>query len=435
MNKTNEQTVLTDQEIYDKFGFLEGLVNEHTYRHIAEKAIEIYKAARLLPAASEATVKESLSVGASEAGAVPCPFPCGWTNLHTLAVQDGAYLAKQDWPEDEEGVSVQRAAMARTVDNLIQVCRAMLAAERAAPPAPVEAGAVPVSIGMVRWRNGEPFVALNKNGRELEAGSILYAEPVDAGARMGRDATISKVVGLCNRIPGSTTWNAAEFMFDELLAAAPSDAPAQQEPLCEDEGCPHHGAPHVCIAPPAPVEAGAVRTIHDLISRFRNATRDDANNGGREYFDAARAIETELRQAVNALAAPSDAPAQHKPLGPASAEDQAIYESIATNYAAPAAQGDERALQAAAEAVERSATVWEGFAMQDAKTCITAYRAALSRQPSAPASAGILRSALVVLERTASEAWRIGERKTDAWDALAAALGTARATLAAKEQP
>ncbi|MFT4064336.1 hypothetical protein [Paraburkholderia sp.] len=36
---------LTDQRIYDKFGFLEGLVSENTYRKIAKTAIEIYKSA------------------------------------------------------------------------------------------------------------------------------------------------------------------------------------------------------------------------------------------------------------------------------------------------------------------------------------------------------------------------------------------------------
>ncbi|MFY2608946.1 hypothetical protein [Achromobacter ruhlandii] len=41
-----------------------------------------------------------------------------------------------------------------------------------------------------------------------------------------RNATISQVVGLCNRIPGATTWNAAQFMYDEMhrratLASAP----------------------------------------------------------------------------------------------------------------------------------------------------------------------------------------------------------------------
>lgn len=52
----------------------------------------------------------------------------------------------------------------------------------------------------------------------------------------------------------------------------------------------------------APVADARVANIHSLISRFRNATRDDAKNGGRAYFEAARAIEDELRQAVDALA-------------------------------------------------------------------------------------------------------------------------------------
>ncbi|WP_116791423.1 hypothetical protein [Achromobacter dolens] len=45
-----------------------------------------------------------------------------------------------------------------------------------------------------------------------------------------RNATISQIVGLCNRIPGATTWNAAQFMYDEMhrraaLASAPIPKP------------------------------------------------------------------------------------------------------------------------------------------------------------------------------------------------------------------
>ncbi|MDF8361904.1 hypothetical protein, partial [Achromobacter anxifer] len=48
------------------------------------------------------------------------------------------------------------------------------------------------------------------------------------------------------------------------------------------------------------VQAGDERmeNIHSLISQFRNATRDDAKNGGRNYFEAASALESKLRQAV-----------------------------------------------------------------------------------------------------------------------------------------
>ena len=49
----------------------------------------------------------------------------------------------------------------------------------------------------------------------------LYAAPVSEAKAQGvvmpeRDAVIRKAVGMCNRIPGSTTWNAAEFAYDEL---------------------------------------------------------------------------------------------------------------------------------------------------------------------------------------------------------------------------
>ncbi len=62
----------------------------------------------------------------TQSSAPDCPFPCGWKGLHKIAVQDAAYLAKVQWPEDEEGVSVPRATAMRSMDYLIQVCRTML---------------------------------------------------------------------------------------------------------------------------------------------------------------------------------------------------------------------------------------------------------------------------------------------------------------------
>ena len=64
----------------------------------------------------------------------------------------------------------------------------------------------------------------------LKAHSIVIPE---------RDAVIRKAVGMCNRIPGSTTWNAAEYAYDELVAilyAAPvSEANAQGVVMPEHE--------------------------------------------------------------------------------------------------------------------------------------------------------------------------------------------------------
>lgn len=58
--------------------------------------------------------------------AVPeCPYPCGWQQLHKLAVEDGAYLARAI-DEDEPVTSNARDTTMRVVGNLIAVTRAML---------------------------------------------------------------------------------------------------------------------------------------------------------------------------------------------------------------------------------------------------------------------------------------------------------------------
>lgn len=81
------------------------------------------------------------------------------------------------------------------------------------------------------------LAALKEQYLELAALSpsspLTIAAPVSEAKAQGvvmpeRDAVIRKVVGMCNRIPGSTTWNAAEYAYDELasrLNAAPA-APA-----------------------------------------------------------------------------------------------------------------------------------------------------------------------------------------------------------------
>lgn len=51
-------------------------------------------------------------------------------------------------------------------------------------------------------------------------------EAVEAVARVWREDAIREVVGLCNRIPGSTQWNAAEFMYDLLDRAAIAAIPS-----------------------------------------------------------------------------------------------------------------------------------------------------------------------------------------------------------------
>lgn len=68
----------------------------------------------------------------------------------------------------------------------------------------------------------------------LTVGDYRRAKAALIQDRIERSEAIKEVVGLCNRIPGSTQWNAAEFMYDLLvksgsvpqtIAAAATDEP------------------------------------------------------------------------------------------------------------------------------------------------------------------------------------------------------------------
>lgn len=68
--------------------------------------------------------------GAQPAPSVPeCPFPCGWRNLLTLAIEDGAYLARSI-NEDEPVTENARAVTMRMVLRLRDV---LMALNNAAP--------------------------------------------------------------------------------------------------------------------------------------------------------------------------------------------------------------------------------------------------------------------------------------------------------------
>ena len=67
-----------------------------------------------------------------------CPFPCGWQNLHTLTVAEGAFLARS-LNEDEPITAHQRDVVMRVVHYGIEMARTMLAAA----PQPPEADHIP----------------------------------------------------------------------------------------------------------------------------------------------------------------------------------------------------------------------------------------------------------------------------------------------------
>ncbi len=78
--------------------------------------------------------------------------------------------------------------------------------------------------------DGYCIKGVDNQWRAWQARAALASAPV--ADERDRNATISQVVGLCNSIPGATTWNAAKFMYDEMqrraaLASAPVAGDAQ----------------------------------------------------------------------------------------------------------------------------------------------------------------------------------------------------------------
>lgn len=105
-----------------------------------------------------------------------CPFPCGWQTLHKIAVQDAAFLAKFNWPEDEEGVSVPKAVAMRSMDYLIQICRAMLsqsASQKEAPVSRVDGLAECPTQGMTLGQR-----IAHVGGRENAQGHVEFGSPM-----------------------------------------------------------------------------------------------------------------------------------------------------------------------------------------------------------------------------------------------------------------
>ena len=72
--------------------------------------------------------------GAQPAPSVPeCPYPCGWRNLLKLAIEDGAYLAR-NINEDEPVTENARAVTMRMVLRLRDVLMAINNAAQEAKP-------------------------------------------------------------------------------------------------------------------------------------------------------------------------------------------------------------------------------------------------------------------------------------------------------------
>lgn len=121
-----------------------------------------------------------------------CPFPCGWQTLHKIAVQDAAFLAKFNWPEDEEGVSVPKAVAMRSMDNLIRICRAMLSqsASQKEAPASVAGGLAEAIAGVVMqvYRRTPVGEAMDYSDIHEAVGSVLDVHDESRSALTQQDA-------------------------------------------------------------------------------------------------------------------------------------------------------------------------------------------------------------------------------------------------------
>lgn len=76
-----------------------------------------------------------------------------------------------------------------------------------------------------RLKAGQESLILVRDDYKRQAGEYrtLWSKAVVKPRPHGlvlpeRDDVIRKAVGMCNRIPGSTTWNAAEYAYDEFVA-------------------------------------------------------------------------------------------------------------------------------------------------------------------------------------------------------------------------
>ncbi|RSE85537.1 hypothetical protein [Achromobacter denitrificans] len=78
------------------------------------------------------------------------------------------------------------------------------------------AGQILTYLGYAQAVSMEPGADSRRDHIQSLINSLLAKLRAPVADEQDRNATISKVVGLCNRIPGATTWNAAEFMYDEM---------------------------------------------------------------------------------------------------------------------------------------------------------------------------------------------------------------------------
>lgn len=173
---------LTDQQIYDKFYFLEGLVSERTYRQIADTAIEIARAAspqseQVKPEARLVTFDEFVQYGLDHGANVVKGMPWSFIfNGHAVTHEnDDLYLIGTPSIPFRRGEVLVATAFGDS--RLIQVLQPPA---RAAAPQSGEKGAIPkLKPRKIHWDDDEeaaPQAALSEEQREAVRWAIDFAD-------------------------------------------------------------------------------------------------------------------------------------------------------------------------------------------------------------------------------------------------------------------
>lgn len=161
-----------------------------------------------------------------------------------------------------------------------------------------------------------------------------------ATERVNRDAAIREVVGLCNCIPGSTQWNAAEFMYDYLTKHWPTNpaapTPLPKCPVCgkgpsdKDDargwctGC-SENVPDTTEAPLSALqrlgqefEAGEHWSRQQIVNRVLDAITEHFLSNGKVFAVAAGKAADDILALLRPCFAPSltEEPAQEEAVDP-----------------------------------------------------------------------------------------------------------------------
>ncbi|WP_322080138.1 hypothetical protein [Burkholderia cenocepacia] len=228
----DERAALSDQDIYDKFSFLEGLVNESTYVQIADTAIEIARAASANETADERVafewpllplLPETVITTADGEAVFTAHQMQGYANAYGEMVRARAASANETGAKGADALahevwSAAQRAPGEGIEDAVQRIAAILSRS---PAMAAEA------VAIVDESDDGLFVEIlyGANGSPLKCGDKLYAAPQPAQAAMPVLTNAMRAV-ITNE---SGAYQSADDLYAALCAAADDERPAQAD--------------------------------------------------------------------------------------------------------------------------------------------------------------------------------------------------------------